>query len=112
MPDGTGLVNHSVFFIPEAAKRADTYRDARSTDATLVIDYELLAALPAQSGVPPSPQAASPDVPQATTKGKEEPSQKDADIEALRKELQDIKRQLAEQEAERRAQQKKSNAPK
>ena len=102
-------MNHSVFFIPEAAKRADTYRDARSTDATLVIDYALLATLPPQTGASPPAQAESPAVPRATTKGREEPSQQDADIEALRKELQDIKRQLAEQEAERRAQQKKSS---
>ena len=45
IPDATGLVNHTVSFVPEAAKRPDSYHDARSTDKTLVIDYELLARL-------------------------------------------------------------------
>jgi len=39
----------TIFFTPESAKRPDTYRDARSTDMTLVIDYDLLASLPADS---------------------------------------------------------------
>jgi hypothetical protein len=42
LPDDTGLINHTVLFVPEAAKRPDSYLDARSTDKTLVIDYELL----------------------------------------------------------------------
>jgi hypothetical protein len=114
IPDSTGLVNRTVLFTPESAKRPNSYRDTRSTDATLVIDYELLASLPATSGTPASVQSTStPAAPQTTTNGKGEPTQKDSDIEALRKELQAIKRQLAEQEAERaRSQPKKSVAPK
>jgi hypothetical protein len=112
LPDNTGLANHTVLFHPEAAKRPDTYRDAHSTDTTLVLDYELLATLPASSDTPgtePSSPAAAPT--EATTGGNGKPAQKDADIEALRKELQDIKRQLAEQEAERARSQKKEPAP-
>ncbi len=36
----------TLLFIPESAKRPDTYRDARSTEMTLVIDYGLLASTP------------------------------------------------------------------
>lgn len=102
IPDATGLVNHTVSFVPEAAKRPDSYHDARSTDKTLVIDYELLASLPPVPSGPGSAQSATtPATPQATTSGKGEPAKKDSDIEALRKELDEIKRQLAEQEAAR-----------
>jgi hypothetical protein len=111
LPDNTGLNNHSLLFLPEAAKRPDSYLDARSTDKTLVIDYQLLAALPPAS-IPsassqPSPQPAPP----AVTGGKAEPPQKDAEIEALRKELQEIKKHLADQEAERARSQPNSPAP-
>lgn len=112
LPDTTGLVNHTVLFMPESAKRPDSYRNARSTDATLVIDYELLASLPASSGAAASVQSApAPATTQAPTTGKPEPAQKDSDIEALRKELQEIKRQLAEQEAERTRSQPKNSVP-
>jgi hypothetical protein len=114
LPDSTGLANHTVLFQPEAAKRPDTYRDVHSTDTTLVLDYELLASLPGATDDSPaaalSPSTTAPA--QATTHGKGDPAQKDADIEALRKELQDIKRQLAEQEAERARSRKKESAPK
>jgi hypothetical protein len=93
--NSTELVNHTVQFIPESAKRPDSYRTARSTDATLVIDYDLLAALP-----PTAPEmrstAAQPAMP---VKG--ESSQRDTDLDEVRKELRDIKKKLADQEAER-----------
>jgi hypothetical protein len=90
----TGLAKHSVSFVPESAKRPDSYRNARSTDATLVIDYDLLATMPA---VPDMRSTAA----QAATPAKGEPTQRDADLDELRNELQDIKKKLAEQEAER-----------
>jgi hypothetical protein len=110
LPDNTGLINHTLLFVPEAAKRPDTYLDARSTDKTLVIDYELLAALPVSTGSPavPPPVAAPP--PAANQKG--EPAKSEGEIEALRKELQEIKRHLAEQEAERTRSQNQSVTPK
>jgi len=98
--DATGLANRTVSFLPEAAKRPESYLDARSTGHTLVIDWELLAMLPEASSVPASAQSA-PAPPQATNGLNAEPVQKDAEIEALRKELQEIKKQLAEQQAER-----------
>jgi hypothetical protein len=84
----------TILFVPESAKRQESYRDARSTDATLVIDYELLATMPAVSEMQPT--AAQPQTP---VMGK--PAQRDADLDSLRKELQDIKKKLDEQEAER-----------
>jgi hypothetical protein len=92
--DSTGLVSRTMQFFPESAKRAESPRNRRSTDATLVIDYNLLAAMPAASNMRPT--AAQPLIP---TKG--EPTQREADLEALRKELEGIKKKLAEQEAER-----------
>lgn len=92
--NSAGLANHTVQFIPESAKRPDSYRTARSSDATLVIDYDLLAAMP----IPPEIRstAAQPAIP---VKG--EPTQRDTDLDEMRKELRDIKKKLAEQEAER-----------
>ena len=90
----TGLANRTVQFVPESAKRPDSYRTARSTDATLVIDYGLLATMPAASVMRST--AAQPPTPD-----KGEPTQRDTDLDAMRKELQDIKQKLAEQETER-----------
>ena len=84
----------TILFIPESAKRPDSYRDSRSTDATLVIDYDVLATMHAASDIRPT--AAQPPTP-----AKGEPTQRDADLDALRRELEDIKKKLAEQEAER-----------
>ena len=77
-------------FVPEAAKRPDSYLDARSTDKTLVIDYELLATL-----YPPRPdrclrQSPSPRPHRpAATKEKGDPAKNaKARSEALRKELE------------------------
>jgi len=89
-----GMANRTVHFIPESAKRPDSYRTARSTDATLVIDYGLLAAMPAASDIRST--TAQPATP---TKG--ESTQRDADMDELRKEMKEIKKKLAEQEEER-----------
>lgn len=109
----------AILFIPESAKRPDTYRDRRSTEMTLVIDYGLLASLPNESGTPPpgqAPTGAPPiatgqttaPVPAAQTiQSPTQPSEREWND--MRKELQDLKRQLAEQEAERNAQ--KHNGP-
>ena len=104
----------TILFIPESAKRPDTYRDARSTEMTLVIDYGLLASLPTGSGAPSSGQAltgappivtgqtAAPVPATQTIQSPTQPSEREWD--EMRKELQDLKRQVAEQEAERNAQ--------
>jgi len=105
--DTTGLANRTLSFVPEAAKRPDTYLDARSTDRTLVIDYALLDRLPPAARVPasaaptPTPQSSPAAPPSSADEGKANPAKKDSEIEALRKELEEIKKQLAEQQAER-----------
>jgi len=100
--DTTGLANRTLSFVPEAAKRPDTYLDTLSTDRTLVIDYALLNRLPASVGVPASAQPVPVlPPPPAPTAEKAEPAKKDPEMEALRKELEAIKKQLAEQQAER-----------
>jgi hypothetical protein len=89
-----GFLNRTVHFVPESAKRPDSYRTARSTDTTLVIDYGLLATLPVTPDIRPAPS-------QSPTPVKGDPSQRDADMDELRKELKEIKKKLAEQETER-----------
>ena len=84
----------TILFIPESAIRPDSYRTTRSTDATLVINYVALATLPAASDM------RSTDA-QPPTPAKGETTQRDSDLDAVRKELQEIKKKLAEQEAER-----------
>ena len=80
---------------------------------TLVIDYGLLASLPTDSETPPGqiPTGAPPiatgqstaPVPAAQTiQSPTQPSEREWND--MKKELQDLKRQLAEQEAERNAQ--------
>ncbi len=92
--NSAGLANHTVQFSPESAKRPDSYRTARSTDATLMIDYNLLATMPT------APDMRSTAV-QSAAPVKREPAQRDADMDEVRQELRDIKKKLAEQEAER-----------
>lgn len=109
----------TILFIPESAKRSDTYRDARSTEMTLVIDYGLLASPPTDSEAPPPGQAptGAPSIatgqttaPVPTTQTIQSPTQpSQREWDDMRKELQDLKWQLAEQEAERNAQ--KQNGP-
>ena len=94
MFNSTGLAHRTVHFAPEAARRPDNYRTALSTDATLVIDYDLLSTLPAASDMRST--AAQPPTP---VKG--ELTQRDTDLDELRKELRDIKKKLADQEEER-----------
>ena len=89
-----GMANRTVHFVPESAKRPDSYRTALSTDATLVIDYGLLATMPAASDMRSTAT-------QSPTPVKGEPTQRDTDMDELRKEMQEIKKKLAEQEEER-----------
>ena len=87
-----GLAYRTVHFVPESATRPDSYRTTHSTDATLVIDYDLLATMPA---APDMRSTAA----QPATPAKGESTQRDTDLDALRKEMEDIKKKLAEQEA-------------
>jgi hypothetical protein len=119
-PDPTGLNRRDVTFVPEAARRPDTYRQssllADPDLTTLVIDYELLAKLPAQGPALPastaarspvaSPSDAAAPAEQAAPTAEELQSvkeliiKKDMELEALKEELRSLRRQLTEQEAE------------
>ncbi len=90
----TGLANRTVHFVPESAKRPDSYRTARSTNTTLVIDYNLLATMPTASDIRSTAV-------QSPRPVKEDSAQRDTDLDELRKELKEIKKKLAEQETER-----------
>ena len=112
MADTTGLTNRTLSFVPEAAKRPDTYLAAQSTGKTLVIDYTLLDRFPAARSVRTSaPPAPAPPPPPSANAEKAEPVNNDSEIEALRKELKEIKKQLAEQQAERARSQPQKPVP-
>lgn len=98
----------TILFIPESAKRPDSYRDARSTESTLIIDYALLALLP-DGG--PAAATGQTTVPAQATQTIQAPIQpRDRELDDMRKELQNIKRQLAEQEVELNAQKQKGSS--
>jgi hypothetical protein len=99
-----GMANRAVHFVPESAKRPDSYRTALSTDATLVIDYGLLATMPTASDMRSTAVQPSRSV-------KEDSAQRDTDLDELRKEMKEIKKKLAEQETER-TRQPPSTSPK
>ena len=94
-PDPTGLDRRELEFLPKEAQRPDTYRVGETDSPTLVIDYELLARLPDQPAAPAptQPVAVSPAQPSAP------PASTVQEVETLKKELQEIKRQLNEQQS-------------
>jgi hypothetical protein len=110
--DHTGLADKTLAFTPESAKRPDNYRGKNTTNTTLVIDYESLAALPTPTPTPthvfappPAKEAPPQQAPSlAPDAGRDAPlrllqeqmNQKNRELEDLRKELQDIRRQLRE----------------
>jgi hypothetical protein len=104
IPDRTGLLNRDVSFVPAAAARPESYRRPSSPTTTVVIDYELLAALPPDSPAPtqpasnreaPSAQAPSPgsSTDAQLQRLQEQMQQKHVELEELRKELQELRRQ-------------------
>ena len=117
VPEPSGLLNRQVLFVPAEALRPDQFAPAFTEDPTnvLIIDYDLLARLPAPSPATsvtaPPPEksqaspAQSPDLPTEPDTDlraiREDLKKKDAEVEELRKELQDIKRQLGEQQSNR-----------
>jgi hypothetical protein len=106
-PDPTGLDRRELVFLPKEAQRPDAYRVGETDSPTLVIDHELLARLPDQPAAPAPDQPASagpaqPPVPPAATA---------QEVETLKKELQEIKRQLNEQQSRKDSPKKKTPAP-
>lgn len=106
--DQTGLTGRKLLFLPKEAQRPEDFRVGETEHPSLVIDYELLAKLPEQPAgpVPVSPAAAGPDQPPAPSTATAE------EVEALRKELREIKQQLKEQQSgKERPKQKGKSAP-
>lgn len=109
-PDHSGLMNRTLSFTPESAKRPDSYRGKYATSTTLVIDYERLATLPTSTPAEPLPQvpiqrATPPQIPASVPEIgtdaqlrhlQEQMSQKNRELEDMKKELQDIRRQMRE----------------
>lgn len=127
MPTPSGLLNRQVLFVPAEALRPDQFTPAFAEDPTnvLIIDYDALARLPAPSTPVPvtgpsseDPQA-SPALPPARPTEtdtdlraiREDLKKKDSEVEELRKELQDIKRQLGEQQINRSSAPSKESRP-
>nr|MBI3614396.1 hypothetical protein [Nitrospirota bacterium] len=138
IPDRTGLDRLQVLFTPEAAKRPDSFKQSSffgdSDATTLVIDYQLLAKLPAAQIAKPVPSVPIPAAPQEPGKAAgqapvkptvaPQPAQaesqatemqsvkdllikKDLEMQELKEELRAIKKQLAEQDAEKQKLKKK-----
>ncbi len=117
LPQPNGLLNRHVWFVPAEALRPDQFTPAFADDPThvLTIDYDALARLPAPSppatltGLSPESPKPSPTLhparPAETDTDRrairEDLKKKDSEVEALRKELQEIKRQLGEQQTNR-----------
>ena len=113
VPDSSGLLNRQVLFVPAEALRSDQFAPTFAEDPAnvLIIDYDLLAKLPAPSPVtavtsPPIEKVqASPALPPTRPVEtdtdlrtiREDLKKKDSEVEELRKELRDIKRQLDQQ---------------
>ncbi len=142
IPDRTGLDRLQVLFTPEAAKRPDSFKQSGffgdSDATTLVIDYQLLAKLPAAAPAQPAAPSSRPlpakdasaakgaAIPApAKTLAQPQPAQaegpastelqsvkdllikKGLEMQELKEELRAIKKQLAEQDAEKQKLKKK-----
>ena len=112
--DPPGLRNRTLSFVPEMALRPDVYAPSFTIGegfTTLVIDYSLLARLPAPSLSRPSvarPAAAQSTSPRANAAEavppvngdlqqiRDEMKQNVTEVDELRKELQELKRRLGE----------------
>ncbi len=109
LPDRTGLTDHALLFAIPSAKRPASYVIRGDADATLVLDYELIAGLrlrpsPIAAPAPPLP-GTTPVVPDTGRDAdvrtlQEQMQEKDRELDRVRKELQDIRRQLNRQSPE------------
>lgn len=119
-----GMERREVLFLPEAARRPNSYRQSALGEGhlmTLAINYELLGKLPSSMLGPGSTLASQPPVSDAAAKpieaekvpaqtgaepgavkavGKDAPVPKDMELEALKSELQSLRERIAEQEAQ------------
>lgn len=141
LPDTSGLADHTLLFTPGFAQGSDHFHrpaDSASTDKFLAIDYHLLqqmspsAAAPEQAApgpeqtiepqrqdVPIIPSPKSPMNVQRTLAQRDDEVhqlkdliiKKDLELDALRQELQSIRRQLDDQTTSQERQKRKNKPP-
>ncbi|MGH7255113.1 MAG: hypothetical protein ACREI3_04985, partial [Nitrospirales bacterium] len=128
--DPTGLRRRNVFFEPAAAVRPEFFQPREpagyAEEATLVIDYQLLASLPRpapatapQAGREPATTSADPmrDPGMGGTAAKEQPmTDENAELEALKEKVRKLQQKLADQETtleglRERLEKEKASAP-
>jgi hypothetical protein len=107
LPDPTGLGERKVVFLPGAARRPDNYSPRPAGDqelTTLVIDYQLLAKLPASALEAPQPNPKSQEASSEELQSiKDRLIKKDLEMETMKEELKSIRKQLDDQEAQKPA---------
>jgi len=126
LPEPTGLERREVLFEPEIAVRSETYETSwlmgEPVVRTLIIDYDTLAKVPAIKPATAAPAAGA----AATTPGqapsassedmqalKEMVTRKDQELEKLKKDVEELKRQQAGQDkqTQQKAKPKKKTTP-
>jgi hypothetical protein len=130
LPDPTGLQQKTMSFVPASVLRPASYQVLDSDGVSLIIDYESLARLPAaligtaataesaRVPAPATPSMTNVPPPQGTSEAelkaiREDMKKKETELDALRKELDEIRRQMADQQAERDSPKRKQRtAPK
>lgn len=115
MPDLTGLGRRNLTFSPDTALRPDSYKQPELFDdpdaKTVVLDYQLVAKLPAAPSeparptappVPPSTQSSTSPVaqPAAPPSKQESAGKSDVDLQSLKDELKALQKKVDEQNAE------------
>lgn len=107
---GGNAPSKTMVFIPESAKRPDSYRRGSSPDTTVIVDYEMVAALPdnfyptVPAALPPAAASAPTVEPAQVEAGtdaqlktlQEQMKEKTTEVEELKKELQEIREQMLE----------------
>lgn len=136
LPDRTGLDRLRVGFAPEAARRPEIYQQSgvmsESNRTTLVIDYQLLATLPAAAGQAAAPAAkpaeAQAPAPSGPARGEVRPApapateqelqsvkdlliKKELEMQEMKEELRAIKKQLSDQEEARQPAKPRKKSP-
>jgi len=117
LPDSDNLDRLEFLFTPKIALRPESYQESgflgEPSLTPIIIDYELLAKLPApkapasqpvsRPAPPPPTQPPAQPLPSSSGSGKSV----ETELETLKEELKTIKKQLAEQETERQKPKKK-----
>ena len=102
---GGRTLSKTILFSPESARRPDSYRRGSDSEYVVIIDYERVALQPRSPSPVPAAPAAMNSAPAQPNQGvqataaqlrtlQEQMWQKNEEVEGLKKELQDIRRQL------------------